>query len=64
MASFSKEPNWKWRVQYRFVNWQGQYCASSKRGFSTKREAKGWFDNSALEKSDDLNMPFSSLVDA
>ena len=64
MASFSKEPNGKWRVQYRFVNWQGQNCASSKRGFSTKREAKEWFDNFALEKSDDLNMPFNSLVDA
>ena len=29
----------KWRVVYRYTDWTGETHQSSKRGFSTKREA-------------------------
>ena len=30
----------KWRVVYRYTDWTGETHQSSKRGFSTKREAQ------------------------
>ena len=30
-----------WKVYYRFTDWQGKTHQSTKRGFSTKREALG-----------------------
>ena len=32
----------KWRVVYRYTDWTGETHQSSKRGFSTKREAQMW----------------------
>ena len=31
-----------WKVYYRFTDWQGKTHQSTKRGFSTKREALAW----------------------
>lgn len=64
MATFVKDKNGTWRVVFVYQDWTGDRKRTTKRGFSTKREAKDWLDNFCLVKADDLNMSFSSLVDA
>lgn len=64
MATFVKEKNGTWRVVFVYQDWTGDRKRTTKRGFSTKREAKDWLDDFCLVKADDLNMSFSSLVDA
>lgn len=64
MATFVKEKNGTWRVVFVYQDWTGDRKRTTKRGFLTKREAKDWLDDFCLVKADDLNMSFSSLVDA
>ena len=40
----------KWRVVYRYTDWAGETHQSSKRGFSTKREAQMWERELLLKK--------------
>lgn len=62
MASFVKRGN-RWDVFFYFQDWTGKEQRSCKRGFATKREAKDWYEDFALNKADDLTMSFGSLVD-
>ena len=52
----------KWFVQYRFTDYTGEKRKSTKRGFSTKREAEEWLRNFLLVKQADLNMKFADFV--
>ena len=42
MATFVKEKNGTWRVVFVYQDWTGDRKRTTKRGFSTKREAKDW----------------------
>ena len=48
----------KWRVVYRYTDWTGETHQSSKRGFSTKREAQMWERELLLKKEAKLDMTF------
>lgn len=62
--SATKDPKTgKWLVQFRYTDWTGQSKKTTKRGFSTKREAEDWLRNFLAAKSADLDMSFASLVD-
>ncbi len=52
----------KWLIQYRFTDWQGKRIKSTKRGFTTKREAEEWLRNFMLVKSTDINMSFEDFL--
>lgn len=53
----------KWLIQYRFTDWQGDRKKSTKRGFSTKREAEEWLRQFLLSNSCDFNMKFEKFID-
>ncbi|MDL2237361.1 site-specific integrase [Christensenellaceae bacterium OttesenSCG-928-K19] len=58
-----KEQGGKWRVIYRYTDWTGMRKQTSKRGFTTKREAQAW-EREQLQKSNaDLDMTFKSFVE-
>lgn len=63
MASYTKTKDGKWRVSYSFHDWTGEYKRTSKRGFSTKKDAKDWYEDFALNKAKNLSMSFSAFVD-
>lgn len=42
MSVYKDTKNNSWKVYYRFTDWQGKVHQSTKRGFSTKREALAW----------------------
>lgn len=52
----------KWLIQYRYTDWQGRRRKSTKRGFSTKREAEEWLMKFLTTSSMDLNMKFSDFL--
>ena len=52
----------KWLIQYRYTDWQGIRRKSTKRGFSTKREAEEWLRKFLMEQSVDFNMLFRDFV--
>ncbi|HYE09404.1 MAG TPA: site-specific integrase [Patescibacteria group bacterium] len=52
----------KWKIQYRFTDWQGNIKKSTKRGFNTKREAEEWLREFLLTKQSDLNMRFEDFL--
>lgn len=52
----------KWFIQYRYTDWQGNRKKSTKRGFSTKREAEEWLRSILLMKQSDLNMRFEDFL--
>lgn len=52
----------KWLIQYRYKDWTGKNCKSTKRGFQTKREAEEWLRTFLLQKSNSCNMPFRDFV--
>jgi len=52
----------KWLVQYRYTDWQGNRKKSTKRGFSTKREAEEWLRNFLVTQQSDLNMLFEDFL--
>ena len=53
----------KWLIQYRYTDWQCKRRKSTKRGFSTKREAEEWLRNFLMTKSLDFNMKFKDFVE-
>lgn len=53
----------KWLIQYRYTDWQGNRKKSTKRGFSTKREAEAWLRNFLLVQQADFNMKFEDFLD-
>ena len=42
MAVYKDEKTNTWRVIYRYTDWTGEQKQTSKRGFTTKREAQAW----------------------
>jgi hypothetical protein len=42
MAVYKESCTNTWRVIYRYTDWQGERKQSSKRGFTTKRDALAW----------------------
>ena len=53
----------KWRVVYCYTDWTGETHQSSKRGFSTKREAQMWERELLLKKEAKLDMTFESFYE-
>ena len=53
----------KWLIQYRYTDWQGKRRKSTKRGFSTKREAEDWLMKFLATSRMDLNMKFRDFLD-
>jgi integrase len=53
----------KWRVVYRYTDWQGETHQTQKRGFSTQREAKQWEAEQILRTQQDIDMNFASFVE-
>lgn len=55
----------KWRVQIRYVDWQGKKREHNKRGLATKKEALEYEREFLAKKSRDINMVlFCTLNDA
>lgn len=52
----------KWLIQYRYTDWKGNRKKSTKRGFSTKREAEDWLRNFLMSQQADFNMSFEEFV--
>ncbi len=61
--SVHKDEKGGWRVIYRFTDWTGAKKQSSKRGFSTKREALAWEREQQNKLSSNLDMTFESFVE-
>ena len=52
----------KWLIQYRYTDWQGNRKKSTKRGFSTKREAEEWLRKFLVTQQADFNMLFEDFL--
>lgn len=62
--SVHKEPKTNtWRVNYRYTDWRGERKQTTKRGFTTKREALCWEREQLNKVTADLDMTFESFVD-
>ena len=53
----------KWRVQIRYVDWQGKKREHNKRGLATKKEALEYEREFLAKKSRDVNMAFGTFID-
>ena len=53
----------RWLIQYRYTDWQGKRRKSTKRGFSTKREAEDWLRKFLTTSQMDLSMKFTDFLD-
>lgn len=53
----------KWMIQYRYTDWQGKRRKSTKRGFTTKKEAEKWLQEFLQVKALDMNMSFNDFAD-
>lgn len=51
-----------WKLDYHFIDWQGNRKRSTKRGFKTKREAQEWGNSFVSKKQVDLTMLFRDFV--
>lgn len=51
----------KWLIQYRYTDWQGKRRKSTKRGFTTKREAEEWLRNFLITQNADFDMKFEEF---
>ena len=63
MSVYKDTKNNSWKVYYRFTDWQGKVHQSTKRGFSTKREALAWEREQLHKVEADLDMTFESFID-
>ncbi len=63
MSVYKDEKTNTWMVYYRVTDWQGNRKQSTKRGFSTKREALAWEREFLSKAQTELNMTFESFVD-
>jgi len=62
MAVYKESGTNTWRVVYRLTDWTGESKQSSKRGFTTKREALAWEREQLQKAQSDLNMTFGAFV--
>ena len=62
MAVYKESDTNTWRVIYRYTDWMGQRKQTSKRGFSTKRDALAWEREQLQKTKADLDMTFESFV--
>ncbi len=53
----------KWLIQYRYTDWQGKRRKSTKRGFTTKREAEAWLRSFLQKNAGDFDMKFDDFID-
>ena len=58
-----KEKSGTWRVNYRYTDWTGANKQTTKRGFTTRREAVNWEREQSIKLKASLNMTFGSFVD-
>ena len=63
MAVYKESNTNTWHVVYRFTDWTGENKQSSKRGFTTKRDALAWEREQLQKTQSDLNMTFGAFVD-
>ena len=63
MSVYKDTKNNTWKVYYRFTDWQGKTHQSTKRGFSTKREALAWEREQLHKVEADMDMTFESFID-
>lgn len=52
----------KWKVDYHYLDWQGNRKRSTKRGFKTKREAEEWGRSFLAQKQADCTINFGDFV--
>ena len=50
-------------IQYRYRDWTGTLCKSTKRGFNTKHEAEEWLSRFLQQQAHDLDMKFSDFTE-
>lgn len=62
MAIYKESATNTWRVIYRYTDWKGEKRQSSKRGFTTKRDALTWEREQQKKMTADLNMSFESFI--
>jgi integrase len=62
MAVYKESDTNTWRVIYRYTDWMGARKQTSKRGFSTKRDAMAWEREQLQKTKADLDMTFESFV--
>lgn len=53
----------KWYIQYRYTNYCGKVCKTTKRGFISKREAEQWLIELRMRQKRDMNMMFESFIE-
>ena len=63
MPVYKEEKTNTWRVIYRYTDWKGERKQTSKRGFSTKREAQAWEREQLNRVTADVDMTFASFID-
>lgn len=61
MASYKKEENNKWSVQFRYKNYAGLNCRKHKYGFKTKKEAENWMNEFIKKEQSNVSMTFESF---
>lgn len=52
----------KWLIQYRYTDWRGERKKSTKRGFTTKREAEEWLRTFLAKQQADFTMTFADFL--
>lgn len=62
MAVYKESDGNTWRAVYRYTDWMGERKQTSKRGFTTKRDAQAWEREQLQKVKADLDMTFSSFV--
>ena len=63
MAVYRESDTDTWRVIYRYTDWMGERKQTSKRGFTTKRDALAWEREQLQKAAADLDMTFVSFVE-
>lgn len=63
MTPVKDEKTGKWQIQFWYKNSFGENKKTTKRGFSSKRDAIDWYMNFKLSQKGNLNMKFSNFVD-
>jgi len=63
MAIYQEAASNTWRVIYRYTDWMGESRQTSKRGFTTKREAAVWEREQLIKAKGSLDMTFGRFVE-
>lgn len=63
MAVYKESDTNTWRVIYRYTDWRGERKQTSKRGFTTKRDAVAWEREQLHKTKADLDMTFENFVE-